>query len=58
MYAAVLEKPGDAFPSVGKWYEVVSSNLAARFVLLLMIAIGCHCFDPSVMPNWGFICVC
>ncbi|BAT88695.1 hypothetical protein LR48_Vigan10g070100 [Vigna angularis] len=31
VYAAVLENPGDAFPSVGKWYEVVSSNLAASF---------------------------
>ncbi|XP_020220760.1 elongation factor 1-beta 1 [Cajanus cajan] len=31
VYAAVLEKPGDAFPSVAKWYEVVSSHLAASF---------------------------
>ncbi|CAJ1965436.1 unnamed protein product [Sphenostylis stenocarpa] len=31
VYAAVLEKPSDAFPSVGKWYEVVSSHLAASF---------------------------
>ncbi|KAL2322294.1 hypothetical protein Fmac_026673 [Flemingia macrophylla] len=31
VYAAVLEKPGDAFPSVAKWYEVVSSHLATSF---------------------------
>jgi len=58
VYAAVLEKPGDAFPNVGKWYEVVSSKLAARFVLLHAIEIGCLCFDPFVVLNWGFICVC
>ncbi|KAK7401033.1 hypothetical protein VNO78_12344 [Psophocarpus tetragonolobus] len=31
VYAAVLEKPGDAFPNVAKWYEVVSSHLAKSF---------------------------
>lgn len=35
VYAAVLEKPGDSFPSAAKWYDVVSSHLAARYVLFL-----------------------
>ncbi|NP_001238069.1 Elongation factor 1-beta 2-like [Glycine max] len=31
VYGAVLEKPGDSFPNAAKWYEVVSSQLAASF---------------------------
>ncbi|XP_027341704.1 elongation factor 1-beta 2-like isoform X2 [Abrus precatorius] len=31
VYAAVLEKPDGTFANVGKWYEVVSSHLAASF---------------------------
>ncbi|KAK7306804.1 hypothetical protein VNO77_44762 [Canavalia gladiata] len=31
VYGFVLEKPGDAFPNAGKWYEVVSSRLALSF---------------------------
>ena len=37
VYGAVLEKPGDSFPNAAKWYEVVSSQLAARFVLFALI---------------------
>ena len=32
VYAAVLEKPGDGFPNVSKWYDTVASHLAKRFV--------------------------
>ncbi|KAJ9172323.1 hypothetical protein P3X46_015572 [Hevea brasiliensis] len=31
VYAAVLGKPGDAFPNASKWYDGVSSHLAASF---------------------------
>ncbi|KAJ1432108.1 Translation elongation factor EF1B, beta/delta chain, conserved site [Sesbania bispinosa] len=31
VYAAVLEKPGGTFPNAAKWYDVVSSHLAASF---------------------------
>ncbi|XP_030522649.1 elongation factor 1-beta 1-like [Rhodamnia argentea] len=31
VYAAVVEKPGDSFPNACKWYECVSSHLAASF---------------------------
>ncbi|KAL4611165.1 elongation factor 1-beta [Castanea sativa] len=31
VYAAVLVKPGDSFPNVCKWYDAVSSQLAASF---------------------------
>ncbi|XP_077210622.1 elongation factor 1-beta 1-like [Tasmannia lanceolata] len=31
VFAAVLGKPGGKFPNVGRWYECVSSHLAARF---------------------------
>ncbi|KAF8009445.1 hypothetical protein BT93_J0435 [Corymbia citriodora subsp. variegata] len=31
VYAAVLAKPGGSFPSASKWYECVSSHLAASF---------------------------
>lgn len=30
VYAAVLKNPGDSFASVSKWYNCVSSQLAAR----------------------------
>ena len=32
VYAAVLEKPAGTFLNAGKWYDVVASHLAARFV--------------------------
>ena len=32
VYAAVLEKPGGSFANASKWYDVVSSHLAQRFV--------------------------
>lgn len=31
VYAAVPENPGNSFPNVSKWYECVSSHLAASF---------------------------
>ncbi|CAF1786564.1 elongation factor 1-beta 1 [Brassica napus] len=31
VYAAVLEKPGDGFPNVSKWYDTVASHLAKSF---------------------------
>ncbi|KAK8582150.1 hypothetical protein V6N13_145132 [Hibiscus sabdariffa] len=31
VYAAVLKNPGDSFPNVSKWYNSVSSQLAASF---------------------------
>ncbi|XP_010031680.2 elongation factor 1-beta 2 [Eucalyptus grandis] len=31
VYAAVVEKPGGSFPNAGKWYQCVSSHLAASF---------------------------
>ncbi|KAL0006635.1 hypothetical protein SO802_008137 [Lithocarpus litseifolius] len=31
VYAAVLVKPGDSLPNVCKWYDAVSSQLAASF---------------------------
>ncbi|XP_042515133.1 elongation factor 1-beta 2-like [Macadamia integrifolia] len=31
VYAAVLGKPGDEFPNASRWYDCVSSHLAARF---------------------------
>ncbi|KAJ1381146.1 Translation elongation factor EF1B, beta/delta chain, conserved site, partial [Sesbania bispinosa] len=31
VYAYVLEKPGGTFPNAAKWYDVVSSHLAASF---------------------------
>ncbi|XP_010544304.1 PREDICTED: elongation factor 1-beta 2-like [Tarenaya hassleriana] len=31
VFAAVLGKPGDAFPNAGKWYEAVESKLAKSF---------------------------
>lgn len=31
VYAVVLEKPGGSFPNAAKWYDVVSSHLAASF---------------------------
>ncbi|KAB1203632.1 Elongation factor 1-beta 1 [Morella rubra] len=31
VYAAVLAKPGGAFPNASKWYDAVSSQLAASF---------------------------
>ncbi|KAJ7960470.1 Elongation factor 1-beta 1 [Quillaja saponaria] len=31
VYAAVLEKPGESIPNASKWYDVVSSHLAASF---------------------------
>lgn len=31
VFAAVLEKPGSSFPSVSKWYDCVSSQLAKSF---------------------------
>ncbi|OAY61264.1 elongation factor 1-beta 1 [Manihot esculenta] len=31
VYAAVLAKPGDAFPNASKWYDCVTSHLAASF---------------------------
>ncbi|XP_010521583.1 PREDICTED: elongation factor 1-beta 2-like [Tarenaya hassleriana] len=31
VFAAVLEKPGDAFPNAGKWYASVESQLAKSF---------------------------
>ncbi|XP_057954388.1 elongation factor 1-beta 2-like [Malania oleifera] len=31
VYAAVLQKPGDAFPSVSRWYDCVSTHLASSF---------------------------
>nr|DAD29167.1 TPA_asm: hypothetical protein HUJ06_030635 [Nelumbo nucifera] len=31
VYAAVSEKPGNGFPNASRWYECVSSQLAARF---------------------------
>ncbi|PON59207.1 Glutathione S-transferase [Parasponia andersonii] len=31
VYAAVVEKPGDSYPSASKWYESVSSQLASSF---------------------------
>ncbi|CAH8281673.1 unnamed protein product [Eruca vesicaria subsp. sativa] len=31
VYAAVLEKPGDGFPNVSKWYDCVASHLAKSF---------------------------
>ncbi|XP_043720359.1 elongation factor 1-beta 1-like [Telopea speciosissima] len=31
VFAAVLGKPGDAFPNASRWYHCVSSHLAARF---------------------------
>ena len=33
VYAAVSEKPSDAFPNASKWYDCVASQLAKRFVL-------------------------
>ncbi|KAK6936920.1 Translation elongation factor EF1B, beta/delta subunit, guanine nucleotide exchange domain, partial [Dillenia turbinata] len=30
-YAAILEKPGDAFSNASQWYHLVSSNLAPSF---------------------------
>ena len=33
VYAAVLVNPGNSFPNVCKWYDAVSSQLAARFAL-------------------------
>lgn len=32
VFGFVLEKPGDNFPNAAKWYDAVSSHLAARFV--------------------------
>ena len=34
VYAAVVAKPGDAFPNASKWYASVDSLLAKRFVNL------------------------
>ncbi|KAF8115927.1 hypothetical protein N665_0025s0366 [Sinapis alba] len=31
VYAAVLEKPGDGFPNVSKWYDTVASHLSKSF---------------------------
>ncbi|KAJ0243348.1 Elongation factor 1-beta 2 [Hirschfeldia incana] len=31
VYAAVVEKPGDGFPNVSKWYDSVASHLATSF---------------------------
>ncbi|GAB4835316.1 hypothetical protein Ancab_000225 [Ancistrocladus abbreviatus] len=31
VYAAVLEKPSDSYPNASKWYDSVSSSLAASF---------------------------
>ena len=31
VYAAVLVKPGNSFPNASKWYDAVSSQLAASF---------------------------
>ncbi|KAK3205366.1 hypothetical protein Dsin_019412 [Dipteronia sinensis] len=31
VYAAVLEKPGSAFPNASKWYDSLASQLAASF---------------------------
>lgn len=33
VYAAVVEKPSDHFPNASRWYDCISSKLAARFVL-------------------------
>lgn len=41
VYAAVLAKPGGAFPNASKWYDAVSSQLAARFVPC------CPCSHPG-----------
>lgn len=35
VFAAVVANPGRSFPNVSKWYECVSSHLAARFVVLV-----------------------
>ena len=37
VYGYVSEKPSDAFPNVAGWYDVVSSQLAARYVLFSSI---------------------
>jgi len=39
VYAAVVEKPGDSFPNAAKWYDVVSSHVASRFVPLSLISL-------------------
>ncbi|XP_068659381.1 elongation factor 1-beta-like [Aristolochia californica] len=31
VFAAVIKKPGGGFPNAARWYETVSSHLAARF---------------------------
>ena len=36
VYAAVLVNPGKSFSNVCKWYDAVSSQLAARFALFFL----------------------
>lgn len=36
VYAAVVEKPGDAFPNASEWYQNVDALLAKRFVNYLI----------------------
>ncbi|KAF2572506.1 hypothetical protein F2Q70_00005811 [Brassica cretica] len=31
VYAAIVEKPSDAFPNASKWYDCVASHLAKSF---------------------------